>query len=208
MVAVYRSRWFSISLPCAYTTCYNIHNTKSNDRLVSILRKGLLRFVRYFGAFLLISTRNHACFCLFRTLRRVFSFETNSATRVFVFFQLCDACFCLFRTAGRVVEVVKRKGREGNRKGREQRSHPNGERGGGGRDLDEREKQHQSISLPKIIAMANQRIGEFSNAPTLNRKYIPCNLSHTHSLTHTHGIPKSLPTSILTQLRGYSRISS
>jgi hypothetical protein len=46
------------SLHCAYTTCYNIHNTKSNDRLVSILRKGLLRFVGHFGAFLLRSMQN------------------------------------------------------------------------------------------------------------------------------------------------------
>ena len=79
-------------------------------------------------------------------------FETNSATRAFVCFQLCDAWFCLFRTAGRVVKVVKRKGREGNGRERKGIGHPNGERGGGGRDLDEPEKRDQSITLPKNIS--------------------------------------------------------
>ena len=86
------------------------------------------------------------------------SFETNSATRAFVCFQLCDAWFCLFRTAGRVVKVVKRKGREGNGRERKGIGHPNGERGGGGRDLDEREKQHQSTTPLKNIATGHWRI--------------------------------------------------
>ena len=75
---LYQSRTFQTdSLHCEYATCYNIHNTKSNDRLVSILRKGLLRYIGHFGAFLLRSMQNWRVFSILRrvfsTLRRVFS---------------------------------------------------------------------------------------------------------------------------------------
>ena len=45
----------SNSLHCAYATCYNMHTTNSNDRLHSMLRKGLQRYTADRDAFMVDS---------------------------------------------------------------------------------------------------------------------------------------------------------